>query len=1001
MTANDRKVTTTYARYIGRVGGLALALGVGGAVATTPGVARAEDSPSSVTDSTGVSSPSAGEQTRPTAGDDTTPDDDQSEIVDDGDPEENEGPEETEDLAEDEDPDESEDLDEPDGVGDALEPAQPPAETVEESDVPAEPAVETPVDTGTPAPDTGEPSGDDAGQAADPADPADTPVTDDAPASDPDAAVPDVDAASMESTNSRPYQALSLTGSDESALVTSARTKLTGLPPLRLKLPTPEELIASIPAPVVTCLCGVINTVTKFFDNVLKPMLGGVTGGAGAAGPGPAAPGPSPALWAVAAWVRRQATQAIDGFIASPLGTPIRMLMTAADDFGDSPQGRALGAAFTQFLGNCGPSADLPAELDRTVLVSGLTEPTDFKILNKHDEDEVDRIFIVEKGGSVKVYNPDTRTVTTLTVLPTTTGGERGLTGIEVHPDFWHEDEFGYRSIYVAYTSGETNRDTLARLILSDDTTRVERSEILIESTENANNFHHGGDLSFDNEGQHLYWVVGDNTQGVVNSQSLSNIHGKVLRLNADGSVPEDNPFLDDDPDTASPADYIYAYGFRNPFRLNFTPDGKLLVADVGEATWEELNLVVKGGNYGWPQAEGSCTGCASINPIYAYKHSAPPANAGSITSVTVFDGAGFPEEYRNRVFIADYSQGWIRVLDFDDQYTSLISAKTFWGNAGATVNLAQGPDDNLYQLTIYPGELSVISPSGGNRAPTAVIDASQTTTADKTLIVNFSGLGSSDPDDDTLTYRWDFGDGNSSTEATPVNEFKTTGAYSTYTVTLTVSDGEKTNTTTQKVTVGSTPPVAEIVSIPSSYNAGDTITFTGRGTDAQDRPDGAPLPGTAYKWTVVFHHNEHTHPFADNLVGETATITIPRSRDQIDGTWYRVHLTVTDSSGLSTTTYKDVNPNLVELTIAASEPGARFSIDGLPYTGSYTERAVAGVDYVISAPTTQTVNGRQLTFDGWSDGGAATHTIRVPEQATTYTATYTANSGANLQEVV
>lgn len=113
------------------------------------------------------------------------------------------------------------------------------------------------------------------------------------------------------------------------------------------------------------------------------------------------------------------------------------------------------------------------------------------------------------------------------------------------------------------------------------------------------------------------------------------------------------------------------------------------------------------------------------------------------------------------------------------------------------------------------------------------------------------------------------------------------------------------------------------------------------------------------------------------------------------------MHLTVTDSSGLSRTTYKDVNPNLVELTIAASDPGARFSIDGLPYTGSYTERAVVGVDYVISAPTTQTVNGRQLTFDGWSDGGAATHTIRVPEQATTYTATYTASSGANLAQVV
>lgn len=112
----------------------------------------------------------------------------------------------------------------------------------------------------------------------------------------------------------------------------------------------------------------------------------------------------------------------------------------------------------------------------------------------------------------------------------------------------------------------------------------------------------------------------------------------------------------------------------------------------------------------------------------------------GAITSVVVYNGTTFPDAYRNTVFIADYSQGWIRVLEFDEQYSSLISSKTFWGNAGATVNLAQGADSNLYQLTIYPGELSVISPSGGNRAPTAVLDASQTTTADKTLTVDFSG---------------------------------------------------------------------------------------------------------------------------------------------------------------------------------------------------------------------------------------------------------------------
>ncbi|BBY17775.1 PQQ-dependent sugar dehydrogenase [Mycolicibacterium litorale] len=988
MTANDRKASTTYARYIGRVGALAIALGVGGAVATTPGVAWADDTTSTTANSAGASSPASADQAPTTAGGgDVAADTPSKDIEDTGE----ETGEESEDIGDGLEDDELEVPEEAEVVDEVEQPSEP----VEEAEAPPAPEGEPPGDPQTPDSNAAE-----APEAALPPDPDPAAVGGDPTVPASDIAVDELDTTTAD-TNPPATEANSSARTGETALVGAARTQLAGLPPLRLNLPTPEQFIASIPAPVVTCLCGVVKTVTTFYDNVLKPLLGGVAGGA--TGPAaPAAPGQAPALWALAAWVRRQATQAIDGFIASPLGTPVRMFITAVDDFGDSPEGRALGAAVIQLLGQCGPSADLPAELDRTVIVSGLTEPTDFKILNKHHGNEIDRIFIAEKGGSIKVYDPESGAVTTLTVISTTTGGERGLTGIEVHPDFWHEGEFGYRTIYAAYTSGLDNRDTLARMVLSEDMTSVASTHIMLRSTEDAKDFHHGGDLAFDNDGTHLYWVVGDNTQGVVNSQSLANIHGKVLRLNPDGSVPDDNPFVDEDTTTVRPADYIYAYGFRNPFRLNFTPTGQLLVADVGEATWEELNLVVEGGNYGWPAAEGSCTGCASVNPIYAYRHTAPPANAGAITSVVVYNGTTFPDAYRNTVFIADYSQGWIRVLEFDEQYSSLISSKTFWGNAGATVNLAQGADSNLYQLTIYPGELSVISPSGGNRAPTAVLDASQTTTADKTLTVDFSGVKSHDPDaGDSLDYRWDFGDGTTATGAVTSHTFTTAGAYSTYTVSLTVSDGEKTNTTTQKITVGSTPPVVDIVSLPSSYNAGDTITFTGIGTDAQDRPNGESLPDSAYRWTVVFHHNEHTHPFADNIVGPTGTITIPRSRDQIDGTWYRVHLTVTDSSGLSTSTYRDINPNLVDLTVAASNPGAKFTIDGLPYTGSYTERAVVGVDYVLSAPTTQVVNGAQLTFDRWSDGGESTHIIRVPGQASTYTAIYTAASAANLQQAV
>ena len=135
------------------------------------------------------------------------------------------------------------------------------------------------------------------------------------------------------------------------------------------------------------------------------------------------------------------------------------------------------------------------------------------------------------------------------------------------------------------------------------------------------------------------------------------------------------------------------------------------------------------GANYGWPLAEGVCDGCGSPIRSTPMRHTDPPAKAGSITGVMVYTGDTFGEEYQNKVFIADYTLGWIKELTFDSTYTSFISEKMFDDQAGTVVKLAQGPDGNIYQLNIFPGRLSVIAPSGGNRAPTArVITATPTT---------------------------------------------------------------------------------------------------------------------------------------------------------------------------------------------------------------------------------------------------------------------------------
>jgi glucose/arabinose dehydrogenase len=115
--------------------------------------------------------------------------------------------------------------------------------------------------------------------------------------------------------------------------------------------------------------------------------------------------------------------------------------------------------------------------------------------------------------------------------------------------------------------------------------------------------------------------------------------------------VPLDNPSFN----VMGARREIYAYGFRNPYRFAAASGDKLLVADVGEVSFEEVNLLMRGANYGWPQQEGLCNGCASVNPIYAYPHGAGAA----ITSVLVYTGSEFGPSYTQAVCL-EVSAGFI-----------------------------------------------------------------------------------------------------------------------------------------------------------------------------------------------------------------------------------------------------------------------------------------------------------------------------------------------------
>jgi glucose/arabinose dehydrogenase len=203
----------------------------------------------------------------------------------------------------------------------------------------------------------------------------------------------------------------------------------------------------------------------------------------------------------------------------------------------------------------------------------------------------------------------------------------------------------------------------------------------------------------------------------------LNNLFGKVLRINADGSIPTDNPLLDK---TTGKNQAIYARGFRNPFSMAVepAPGNRIYINDVGEQTWEEINNLKAGANYGWSKYEGFEGDRRLKKPVFAYKHDSlpntPPATSGCSISGGAFyyppGGASTPfpeEEYQGDYFFADFCNGWIRKLDVDGDDSEKVSGFASLDQTRFPVDLKVGPDGGLYYLRLG-GSVRVIRPTPG-----------------------------------------------------------------------------------------------------------------------------------------------------------------------------------------------------------------------------------------------------------------------------------------------
>jgi glucose/arabinose dehydrogenase len=295
-------------------------------------------------------------------------------------------------------------------------------------------------------------------------------------------------------------------------------------------------------------------------------------------------------------------------------------------------------------------AATLPTGFSETSVATGLASPTAMQFAPDG------RLFVCEQEGRLRVIKDGALLPTPFLTLTVSSVGERGLLGVAFDPAF-AANHYVY-VYYTATTPGVHNR--ISRFTANGDV-GVPGSETVIFELDNLSSAtnHNGGALAFGSDGK-LYAAVGENANAG-NAQSLSNVLGKMLRINADGTIPSDNPFFA----TASGQNRaIWALGLRNPFTFAFNPFGtELFINDVGQSSWEEINDGIAGANYGWPDTEGMTTDPRFRSPRYAYDHS---AGACAITGGAFYSPLTqqFPASYVGDYFFADYCAGWIRKLD-------------------------------------------------------------------------------------------------------------------------------------------------------------------------------------------------------------------------------------------------------------------------------------------------------------------------------------------------
>ncbi len=332
-------------------------------------------------------------------------------------------------------------------------------------------------------------------------------------------------------------------------------------------------------------------------------------------------------------------------------------------------------------------AATLPAGFSETALATNLSAATAMAIAPDG------RIFVCEQAGTLRVIKNDVLLATPFVSLTVNSTGERGLLGVAFDPNFATN-----KYVYLYYTTSTLPvHNRVSRFTANGDVAAAGSETVIVDldNLSGATN-HNGGAIHFGHDGK-LYIAVGDNAAST-NSQTLANRHGKMLRLNADGTIPTDNPFYN----TATGANRaIWALGLRNPYTFTFQQTtGRMFINDVGASSFEEINDGIAGSNYGWPDEEGPPSGAPNPDyryPLFSYGHGNGTTAGRAITGGAFYNPVTpqFPDSYLGKYFFADFVNDWIRLLD-----PATNTATLFATSANGPVDLHVGQVGSLYYLS-------------------------------------------------------------------------------------------------------------------------------------------------------------------------------------------------------------------------------------------------------------------------------------------------------------